>query len=84
MYAPLPAGGICRLTITDFVATFPYHFVMDQDCKFVVVGNELSNHVAPDLLKKGASVLRAFEINRPQVCRVPSTCRKHPFTPPRS
>lgn len=33
--------SILRLTPLDFVTTFPYHFVLDQDCKFVQTGREL-------------------------------------------
>ncbi|GMT16540.1 hypothetical protein PFISCL1PPCAC_28323, partial [Pristionchus fissidentatus] len=64
---PSPTTGVCRLTSQDFVNTFPYHFVIDQDCKFVQTGRELSNYVAPDLLTPGSSLIRAFEINRPQI-----------------
>ncbi|GMR37180.1 hypothetical protein PMAYCL1PPCAC_07375, partial [Pristionchus mayeri] len=64
---PSPTSGVCRLTAQDFVNTFPYHFVIDQDCKFVQVGRELANYVAPDLLTPGSSLIRAFEINRPQI-----------------
>ncbi|CAB3410391.1 unnamed protein product [Caenorhabditis bovis] len=56
-----------RLTHSDFVSTFPYHMVIDQDCKIVQVGKDLFNHIPKDLLTVGTSLLRVFEITRPQI-----------------
>ncbi|KAK6032050.1 heme NO binding associated, partial [Ostertagia ostertagi] len=56
-----------RLTNEDFITTFPYHFVVDQDCKLVQAGRELYNYVPRDLLVPGTPLIRIFEINRPQI-----------------
>ncbi|KAK6059407.1 heme NO binding associated, partial [Cooperia oncophora] len=56
-----------RLTNEDFIATFPYHFVVDQDCKLVQAGRELYNYIPRDLLAPGTPLIRIFEINRPQI-----------------
>ncbi|WKY14874.1 hypothetical protein Q1695_000410 [Nippostrongylus brasiliensis] len=56
-----------RLTNEDFITTFPYHFVVDQDCKLVQAGRELYNHLPRDLLAPGTPLIRIFEINRPQI-----------------
>ncbi|VDN25609.1 unnamed protein product [Cylicostephanus goldi] len=56
-----------RLTNEDFISTFPYHFVIDQDCKLVQVGRELYKHVPRDLLLPGTPLIRVFEITRPQI-----------------
>ncbi|ETN77381.1 heme NO binding associated [Necator americanus] len=56
-----------RLTNEDFISTFPYHFVIDQDCKLVQVGRELYNHVPRDLLARGTPLIRVFEVARPQI-----------------
>ncbi|CAI4229274.1 unnamed protein product [Auanema sp. JU1783] len=56
-----------RLTSDDFIQTFPYHFVIDQDCKLVQVGNELYNHIPKDLLAPGTLLIRVFEVTRPQI-----------------
>ncbi|XGW33286.1 hypothetical protein V3C99_017612 [Haemonchus contortus] len=56
-----------RLTNEDFISTFPYHFVVDQDCKLVQAGRELYNYVPRDLLAPGTPLIRIFEINRPQI-----------------
>ncbi|VDP05487.1 unnamed protein product [Heligmosomoides polygyrus] len=55
------------MTNEDFITTFPYHFVVDQDCKLVQAGRELFNHVPRDLLVPGTPLIRIFEINRPQI-----------------
>ncbi|EPB77204.1 adenylate/guanylate cyclase catalytic domain protein [Ancylostoma ceylanicum] len=56
-----------RLTNHDFVTTFPYHFVVDQDCRLVQVGRELYNHIPRDLLVPGTPLIRVFEVARPQI-----------------
>ncbi|EFO98139.1 CRE-GCY-36 protein [Caenorhabditis remanei] len=56
-----------RLTHMDFVSTFPYHMVVDQDCKIVQVGKELYNHIPKDLLAVGTPLMRIFEVTRPQI-----------------
>ncbi|KHJ95634.1 heme NO binding protein [Oesophagostomum dentatum] len=56
-----------RLTNEDFVTSFPYHFVIDQDCKLVQVGRELYNHIPRDLLLPGTPLIRVFEVARPQI-----------------
>ncbi|CAJ0598531.1 unnamed protein product [Cylicocyclus nassatus] len=56
-----------RLTNEDFISTFPYHFVVDQDCKLVQVGRALYNHVPRDLLLPGTPLIRVFEVTRPQI-----------------
>jgi hypothetical protein len=35
------AGSVLRVTHADFAAAFPYHFVVDQDCRLVQAGKEL-------------------------------------------
>uniref|UniRef100_A0A1I7XD89 guanylate cyclase n=1 Tax=Heterorhabditis bacteriophora TaxID=37862 RepID=A0A1I7XD89_HETBA len=56
-----------RLTNEDFVTSFPYHFVVDQDCKLIQVGKGLYNHIPRDLLVSGTPLIRVFEITRPQI-----------------
>ncbi|CAJ0589809.1 unnamed protein product [Cylicocyclus nassatus] len=56
-----------RLTNEDFISTFPYHFVVDRDCKLVQVGRALYNHVPRDLLLPGTPLIRVFEVTRPQI-----------------
>uniref|UniRef100_A0A8R1DTU5 guanylate cyclase n=1 Tax=Caenorhabditis japonica TaxID=281687 RepID=A0A8R1DTU5_CAEJA len=56
-----------RLTHMDFVSTFPYHMVVDQDCKLVQVGKELYNHIPKDLLAVGTPLMRIFEVTRPKI-----------------
>ncbi len=35
------AGSVLRVTHADFAAAFPYHFIVDQDCRLVQAGKEL-------------------------------------------
>ncbi|KJH43121.1 heme NO binding associated [Dictyocaulus viviparus] len=51
----------------DFMLTFPYHFVVDQDCKLIQAGRELYNHISRDLLIAGTPLIRIFEVVRPQI-----------------
>ncbi|TMS35786.1 hypothetical protein L596_003109 [Steinernema carpocapsae] len=59
--------GILRVTSLDFSNCFPYHVIVDQDCRIVQVGMYLYNHIPQELLEPGTPLLRVFEINRPQI-----------------
>uniref|UniRef100_A0A7E4UWW8 guanylate cyclase n=1 Tax=Panagrellus redivivus TaxID=6233 RepID=A0A7E4UWW8_PANRE len=59
--------GTLRITQQDFCSAFPYHIIVDRDCKVVQVGKDLCNHINRELLEPGTPLLRIFEINRPQI-----------------
>jgi len=60
-------SGELRITQADFCSAFPYHIIVDRDCKVVQVGKDLYQHISRDLLEVGTPLIRIFEINRPQV-----------------
>ncbi|VDM62010.1 unnamed protein product [Angiostrongylus costaricensis] len=65
---PAPGFDIkIRLSRMDFITTFPYHFVVDQDCKLVQAGRALYNHIPRDLLASGTPLIRIFEVTRPKI-----------------
>uniref|UniRef100_A0A0K0FYJ9 guanylate cyclase n=1 Tax=Strongyloides venezuelensis TaxID=75913 RepID=A0A0K0FYJ9_STRVS len=60
-------NSVLRVSHNDFLAAFPYHFIVDRDCKLVQAGKDLYKHVIPELLEPGTPIIRIFEITRPQI-----------------
>ncbi|CEF68837.1 Adenylyl cyclase class-3/4/guanylyl cyclase domain and Heme-NO binding domain and Haem NO binding associated domain and NO signalling/Golgi transport ligand-binding domain-containing protein [Strongyloides ratti] len=58
---------ILRVSHNDFLTAFPYHFIVDRDCKLVQAGKDLYKHILPELLEPGTPIIRIFEITRPQI-----------------
>uniref|UniRef100_A0A0K0E3P7 guanylate cyclase n=2 Tax=Strongyloides stercoralis TaxID=6248 RepID=A0A0K0E3P7_STRER len=56
-----------RVSHNDFLTSFPYHFIVDRDCKLVQAGKDLYKHILPELLEPGTPIIRIFEITRPQI-----------------
>uniref|UniRef100_A0A914CWV4 guanylate cyclase n=1 Tax=Acrobeloides nanus TaxID=290746 RepID=A0A914CWV4_9BILA len=60
-------GSVLRVSQLDFIAAFPYHVIVDRDCRLVQCGKDLFNHISRDLLEPLTPLVRIFEINRPQI-----------------
>uniref|UniRef100_A0A914C088 guanylate cyclase n=1 Tax=Acrobeloides nanus TaxID=290746 RepID=A0A914C088_9BILA len=60
-------GAVLRVSQSDFIAAFPYHVIVDRDCRLVQCGKDLFNHISRELLEPGTPLVRIFEINRPQI-----------------
>ncbi|CAJ0924632.1 unnamed protein product, partial [Mesorhabditis belari] len=65
--SPIGRDFKLRLSQRDFINAFPYHVVVDQDCKVMQVGRELYNFVPKEMLEPGTPLMRIFEISRPQI-----------------
>uniref|UniRef100_A0AC34FFF7 Guanylate cyclase n=1 Tax=Panagrolaimus sp. ES5 TaxID=591445 RepID=A0AC34FFF7_9BILA len=60
-------SGVLRVNQEDFCAAFPYHIIVDRECRVVQVGKDLYKHINRELLEPGTPLIRIFEINRPQI-----------------
>uniref|UniRef100_A0AC35U354 Guanylate cyclase n=1 Tax=Rhabditophanes sp. KR3021 TaxID=114890 RepID=A0AC35U354_9BILA len=60
-------NAVFRVSHNDFLSAFPYHFIIDRDCKIVQAGKSLFKHIPTEFLEPGTPLIRIFEITRPRI-----------------